>query len=344
MKLSQKNSDSLKETMKEKEKLTILEYEENYSQKENGKRASKIFNLVLVALGVIILAGMFSFFKDVYDINVYAGYVVGVICLVVFVIAFIIPVVKLKKQDRFNVNVSVYTAKKAKKHNDKVRQSLAEKIIDVYLKADCTWYDSQKVQKLILATEEKDKQGLKTALNEIYSQDVTKASRDLIFKSAVKSGTYSAISQKDYTDALLVTAINLQMIKDITFLYGFRPSDTKLIKIFSKVISNSLVAYGLGSSRAGSSVVKTLGGVVKGIPLLGSAISVLVDSSVQGLSNGVLTLMIGRQTVSYLKKEYNLQNVLDGVEIGESDEDFVKICDGLKTALITQGKDKTKTA
>ena len=84
--------------------------------------------------------------------------------------------------------------------------------------------------------------------------------------------------------------------------------------------------------------------MVKGIPLLGSAISVLVDSSVQGLSNGVLTLVIGRQTVSYLKKEYNLQNVLDGVEIGESDEDFVKICDGLKTALITQGKDKTKTA
>ena len=129
------------------------------------------------------------------------------------------------------------------------------------------------------------------------------------------------------------------MIKDIVFLYGFRPSDTKLMKIFSTVLSNSLIAYGLGNVRIGNSVVKTMGDMAKGIPILGSAISVLVDSSVQGLSNATLTAVIGRQTVSYLKREYRLQNILAGVELGETEEEFENTCNELKTVL-SNGKNK----
>lgn len=332
--------------MKDKtdKKITVYEYEEKYSKKENNDKARKIFNLLAFALGVLILVALFSLFKDVYDINVYAGYAVGAVCLILFVILYIVPVIKIKKQDQFEVNASVYTAKKAKKHNEKVRLSLADKIIDIYLNADCSWYDSKKVEGLITAKQTGDNESLKLALNGIYEKDVKKAGNDIIVKSALKSGTYSAISQKDYTDALLVTAINLQMIKDIVYLYGFRPSDAKLMKIFTKVISNSLVAYGLGSVKVGTSVVKNLGDMVKGIPLLGSVISTVIDGSVQGLSNAVLTAVIGRQTINYLRKEYRLQNLLDGVEFEQTDEEFELLVDNLKTALVEQKKHKSKSA
>ena len=144
---------------------------------------------------------------------------------------------------------------------------------------------------------------------------------------------YSAVSQTSKTDALLVAVVNLQMIKDIVFLYGFRPSDARLLRIFSAVIRNSLVAFGLGGLRIGNGIVKTMGDAAKGIPILGSVISVLVDSSVQGLANGTLTAIIGFQTIRYLNTEYRLQNILDGVEIAETEEELDLTCKEIEREL-----------
>ena len=59
---------------------------------------------------------------------------------------------------------------------------------------------------------------------------------------------------------------------------------------------------------------------------MGSAISVLVDSSVQGLTNGVLTAVMGYQTIRYLNQEYRLQEILDGVELAETEEELRETC------------------
>ena len=144
---------------------------------------------------------------------------------------------------------------------------------------------------------------------------------------------YSALSQTNKVDAMLVAMLNLQLVKDLVFLYGFRPSDAKLVRIFGRVLQNSLVAYGLGGMKIGNSVVQTMGNAVKGIPLLGSAISTLVDSSVQGLTNGVLTTVMGYQTIKYLNMEYRLQEILDGIEIAETEEEIRQSCDELEREL-----------
>ena len=132
---------------------------------------------------------------------------------------------------------------------------------------------------------------------------------------------------------MLVAVINLQLVKDLVFLYGFRPSDTKLVRIFARILQNSLIAYGLGGARIGNTVVQSMGNVVRGIPILGSAISTIVDSSVQGLTNGVLTTVIGYQTIKYLNTEYKLQEILDGIEIVESEEEFKQTCEELEKEL-----------
>ena len=70
----------------------------------------------------------------------------------------------------------------------------------------------------------------------------------------------------------------------------------------------------------------------KGIPFLGTAISALVDSSVQGLANGTMTAVIGFQTIKYLNKEYRLQNILDGIEL-KTDEALQETCAELEREL-----------
>jgi hypothetical protein len=47
---------------------------------------------------------------------------------------------------------------------------------------------------------------------------------------------------------------------------------------------------------------------------------------VQGLTNGVLTAVIGYQTIKYLNDEYKLQEILDGIEVAETEEELKETC------------------
>ena len=322
-------------------KLTIYEYEQKYTKRENARGARLIIFLIAAAIGVFMFFCLFSITMRVYDINEYAGYGAAAASVLVYILLFIVPLVKILKTDHFIVNVNAYTAANAKRHNKRVRKNIADKIIDLTAKVDgAGWYDSEIVGKLAIAVSANNDKEIMSNLTALYSGSVKKSAKELIFKSSLKSGMYSALSQTNKVDSMLVAVINLQLIKDLIFLYGFRPSDTKLVRIFARVLQNSLIAYGLGSVKIGNTVIQSMGSVVKGIPVLGSAISTLVDSSVQGLTNGVLTTVIGYQTIRYLNKEYRLQEILDGIEIVETEEEFKETCKELEKELKREKKGK----
>ena len=318
----------------ENEKLTIYEYEQKYTKRENVRGARLILAIVAAAIGVFLFFCLFAVTMKVWEINMYAGIGVAAASVLVYIFLFIVPLVKILKTEHFIVNVNASTAKEAKAHNKRVRRNIADKIIDLTAKVDGVgWYDSETVGKLAIAAKTNNDKAIMQHLSELYSGSVKKSAKELIFKTSLKSGMYSALSQTNKVDAMLVAVLNLQLVKDLIFLYGFRPSDPKLVRIFARILQNSLVAYGLGGAKIGNSVVQTMGNAVKGIPLLGSAISTLVDSSVQGLTNGVLTTVIGYQTIKYLNTEYRLQEILDGIEIVETEEEFNEACEELEKEL-----------
>lgn len=327
---------------KEAERLTIEEYQAKYSKLENGKKFSAYVHLGATIICLLTLAALFSIFKTAYDFNKYLGYGVGGVSLVLFVIFILIPIIKIIRANRFETEVNVISILRAQKHNAVVRKKLADQIINLHgsTKKETGWYSEEKIQKLIDAGS--DKEQIKSALNDLYATDIKKKGKDLIFKASLKAGLYSAISQSNLTDSLVVGAVNLQMVKNVIYLYGFRPSDKKLAKIFTTVISNSLLAYGVADVKIGNGVASMIGGAAKGIPLLGSVVSVLVDSSVQGLANAVLTAIIGNSTLKYLIEEYKLQNVIDSIEV-PTKEDFADVYNQLKKELSSK-KSKPITA
>lgn len=313
--------------VQETEKMTIYDYEQKYVKRQNVRGAKWLVRLAAMLIGVFLFFCLFSVTIKIWEINEYAGYGAAGVSVLLFILLYIVPLCKIMKSNYFMVNVNAYTARDAKKHNKKVRRDIADKIIDVTSKVDGVgWYDSKVVGEMAIALRTNDDKGIMNALTALYTGSVKKSAQELIFKSSMKSAMYSALSQTSKVDAALVVFINLQLVKDLVFLYGFRPSEPKLVKIFGRVLQNSLIAYGLGGMKIGNSIVKTMGDAVKGIPILGSAISVLVDSSVQGLTNGILTAVIGYQTISYLNKEYKLQAILDGVELVEVEEELQQTC------------------
>ena len=337
-----KNKDA--KPSEDNKKMTIYEYEQKYAKRQNLRGARLVLKLLAAALGVLIFAMLFFVVKDLWAIHMYAGIAGTVVAVILFICLYIMPLVKIMKTGYFEVNVNAKTARAAQKHNKRVRHEIADKIIEVTSKVEGVgWYDSQVVGALAIAVNSGDEEGIKLSLTELYTGSVKKSAKALISKCSLRCATYSALSQSNKVDSLLVAFLNLQLVKDLVYLYGFRPSDAKLVKIFARVLQNSLIAYGLGSAKIGNSIVKSMGDAVRSIPLLGSAISVIVDCSVQGLTNGVLSAVIGYQTIKYLNDEYKLQEILDGVEIAENEEDFKETCAEIEKELKT-GKRKLQQA
>jgi len=304
-----------------KKTITLEEYQDKYSKPENVKKAKQFLVLFTLAIGVIIFTCLFFMVLKVYDINKYAGYVSIGVATIIFLVIYIIPVIRINSMKSFITNVDETNAIDAKKYNKKLRFEIAEKMIDMHLKTN-EYYGNENISKLIIAKEKKDNEEIKNCLTNIYKTDVKEASNKMIRDYALKIGFSTALSQSEKLDTLFVVTYDLQLIKNIVFLYGYRPSDNKMVKIYKNVIRNALIAYGVGNitSNASKGVIKKLGKAGESLPIIGSALSTIIDSSLQGVTNSAFTVMLGFQTKKYLRKEYKLQDILDNILVSEEEE------------------------
>lgn len=329
--------------MKDK-KMTLKEYEKKYSKKENVKLAKSFIFLLSAAIGLIIFACLFFIVLRVYEINKYAGYVAIGVAVLIFILIYIVPLAKISTTKSFMVNVDSKNARAAQKYNRKLRKDIADKILDLKFNTEDSIYSDELIKELAFAKESNKDKELKDALTKIYSTDVKKASNKLIKEHAIKVGLSTALSQSERVDTLFVVAYNLSLIKDIIFLYGYRPSDAKMSKIYTTVIADALVAYGLGSSVGSvtNTITKLGGKALDKIPYVGGLVGTIVDSLTQGIINSTLTVMIGFQTKKYLKNEYKLQDILDEIDIA-SEEEEKEITDEVKSEVTSIAKSKKKS-
>ena len=187
---------------------------------------------------------------------------------------------------------------------------------------DEKWYNDDLVEELKTNLNSRNIEGLRENMTEIINTSIRDRSNDLIIKWAIKTGVLTAISQSDAIDSLFVIIINLLLVKDLVFLYGFRYSAFRFLKTFIGVFVSSATAYGLQNANLGHSLLSVassvLGRFVKTssspitipISLVTSAANVVTDSSIQGIGNALMTAFIGYQTIGYLDKEYRLQEIL----------------------------------
>jgi uncharacterized membrane protein YcjF (UPF0283 family) len=338
-----KNEDTTDES-----KLTLEEYQRKYSRPVNEKAARAFLFIFAAAIGIIVFFCLFLIVLRLFDIHKIAGYVSIPIAVLVFIFVYVVPLVKIGQAKPFITNVDRSNARAAQKYNKQLRENIADKMID--LKAKTTgvmWYSEEKVGKLAIARQTHDDKGLKKALTEMYETDVKAAANKMIRDHAFKVGITTALSQSERIDTLFVVTYDLGLIKDLIYLYGFRPSDTQLMKIYQTVVANALIAYGLGNATGSiaTGVVKKMGKVVDKIPVLGSAISTVIDSVAQGVINSSLTVLIGFQTKKYMMKEYHLQDILDTIELPEEvDQEATELMDSLKDDITKTAKGKAPQA
>lgn len=90
------------------------------------------------------------------------------------------------------------------------------------------------------------------------------------------------------------------------------------------------------ASKSGNLVAATIGSVVGGIA--GSAL----ESSLQYIVNSTFTTILGFQTKKYLVREYRLQEVLDNVELVETDDEQIKLIASIEHEVKEKAAKKQK--
>ena len=333
----------------EEKKMTLEEYQKKYSKPENIKSARTFLYIFAAAIGVIVFVALFLVVTKLFDIHEYAGYASIPVAVLIYIFVYIVPLVKIVQTKPFITNVDSRNAKEAQRYNRELRNKIADKMIELKATTEgVSWYSDELIGKLAIARQMKNDKETKIALTNIYDKDVRIASNKMIRDHAFKVGVTTALSQSEKIDTLFVVAYNLSLIKDIVFLYGYRPSDAKLAKIYRTVIVDALVAYGVGNATGSMATAMTKfgGAAMEGIPILGKAVGTIIDSVAQGIINSSLTVLIGFQTKKYLKKEYHLQDILDEIDLDDAKEEETEreMVESLKEEIKDKAKKKKLAA
>ena len=306
-----------------KKGLTLEEYQEKYSKPENLKKVKLFVYIGVLAIGIIIFTCLFFMVLRVFDINEIAGYISIGVAVLIFTFAFIVPLIIINKEKAFITNLDGMNPREAQKHNKALRNEISDKMIELKSATKSSeFYSDEKIGKLAIARQTNNNEDVKVVLTEIYKTDVKNAANRMIRNTSLQVGLFTALSQSEKIDTLLTVTFELKLIKDLVYLYGFRPSDAKMYKIYRTVVVNSLVAYGVATSLngLGGNVVALLSKTVGALPVLGNAIGTVIDSAVQGAANASLAAILGFQTIRYLNKEYKLQDILDSVIISDEEQ------------------------
>ena len=322
------------------EKMTFEEYKARYTKPENKKLMKAAMIMIAAGIGIILFTCLFLICLRVYEINEYAGYAAIGVCVLIFILFYIVPLIKIGRTKYFITNVNDRTVRNAQKHNKRLREEIADKMIDYNSKVEgATWYNEKLVGQLAIARVSNNDKEVKTLLTQIYDGDVKKETRRIIRDHALKIGLVTTFSQSHVVDTAFVAVYELNLIKDLVFLYGFRPSDTRLMKIYLTVLTNSLMAYGISASSSNfvGGIVNGISNAVGKISALSSAISVVVGSTIQGVVNSTMSIIIGMQTRKYLLTEYHLQDVLDEV-ILDDEVDEQALINEVKAEIIKNAK------
>lgn len=137
---------------------------------------------------------------------------------------------------------------------------------------------------------------LNETLNKVFNKHIKKQMNQTIKRNAKTVMISTAISQNGRLDLYTVVVVNIKMIKELVEMCGFRPNMKNLSKLTINVFTTALIAEGLENMDLNDLLPTSTVNVLGEIPLIKPVIS----STIQGVSNALLTLRIGIVTRKYL--------------------------------------------
>lgn len=335
-KVSEKTLQNIDETSADQdEELAFINYQEEVTHSKEEKRNRAILIALSVALYLLGLGVFAIIVQTIYQMNEIAGIVVAIALLIAYTTCFIVIIVKIFSKHSFDLE---FQKRKdghySEKNNNKVRWEIAKNIVDQsvvlnYLdkmddKKVLTSKEAEKIasfrelQNLVSkypgnkfpSSHKEDSINLAESLAISMRKDgvIYQKAKSLILKRSLSTGCLTALSQNTMVDASVVVVKNLQLIKDLIWLYGFRPTNAEMTKILEKIVKSVCLSVGLntmqnGTNMAGKIFNKDSNNFL--VQVLGQALNM----GAQFIGNGAMTYMVGKYTINALLRQYRVQDI-----------------------------------
>ena len=335
-KVSEKTLQNIDETSADQdEELGFINYQEEVTHSKEERRNRAILIALSVALYLLGLGVFAIIVQTIYQMNEIAGIVVAIALLIAYTTCFIVIIVKIFSKHSFDLE---FQKRKdghySEKNNNKVRWEIAKNIVDQsvvlnYLdkmddKKVLTSKEAEKIasfrelQNLVSkypgnkfpSSHKEDSINLAESLAISMRKDgvIYQKAKSLILKRSLSTGCLTALSQNTMVDASVVVVKNMQLIKDLIWLYGFRPTNAEMTKILEKVVKSVCLSIGLntmqnGTNMAGKIFNKDSNNFL--VQVLGQALNM----GAQFIGNGAMTYMVGKYTINALLRQYRVQDI-----------------------------------
>ena len=335
-KVSEKTLQNIDETSADQdEELGFINYQEEVTHSKEEKRNRTILITLSVALYLLGLGVYAIIVQTIYQMNEIAGIVVAIALLIAYTTCFIVIIVKIFSKHSFDLE---FQRRKdghySEKNNNKVRWEIAKNIVDQsvvlnYLDKmdDKKVLTSKKVEKIasfremqnlvnkypgnkIPNSHKEDSINLAESLAISMRKDgvIYQKAKSLILKRSLSTGCLTALSQNTMVDASVVVVKNLQLIKDLIWLYGFRPTNAEMTKILEKVVKSVCLSIGLNTMQSGTNMAGKIFNKDSNnflVQVLGQALNM----GAQFIGNGAMTYMVGKYTINALLRQYRVQDI-----------------------------------
>lgn len=245
---------------------------------------------VLIIFALIILSSILNIGERLRNISIFLE--IGFYALVVLVIllAIVRPIVIIVKSPSLSI---ITTTDKHTKHAFSIYKKVAKNIIkNNELPSD----------EVLMLTNYRKNEELLVNLNYVFEKSIRKQINKIIIKKAKVVMISTAICQSARFDMATTFTVNLNMIKDIVEVCGFRPSMKNLSKLTVNVFTTALIAEGLDNLTINDVLPRTAANTIAEIPMLGKAIDGIMD----GVANALLTIRIGCVARRYLYSDGNV--------------------------------------
>lgn len=335
-KVSEKTLQNIDETSADQdEELAFINYQEEVTHSKEERRNRAILIALSVALYLLGLGVFAIIVQTIYQMNEIAGIVVAIALLIAYTTCFIVIIVKIFSKHSFDLE---FQKRKdghySERNNNKVRWEIAKNIVDQsvvlnYLDKmdDKKVLTSKEVEKIasfrkmqnlvnkypgnkIPSSHKEDSISLAESLAISMRKDgvIYQKAKSLILKRSLSTGCLTALSQNTMVDASVVVVKNMQLIKDLIWLYGFRPTNAEMTKILEKVVKSVCLSIGLntmqnGTNMAGKIFNKDSNNFL--VQVLGQALNM----GAQFIGNGAMTYMVGKYTINALLRQYRVQDI-----------------------------------
>jgi putative membrane protein len=184
----------------------------------------------------------------------------------------------------------IFSLEKLHNADGSARQKWCKRLVKNLLEnVELTAEEQEQVRGFLKLEDETDDK-----LIEFFDRKITPELNKEIYDTAKKIFIITAVSQNSVYDMLGMAAANFSLIKRITEICGFRPTNAQVFRLYIRVFSITLLAGNLEEMNIEELIPMATEGA------LGKALGIVAASATQGAINALTTLRMASIAKNYL--------------------------------------------